>query len=61
MDKTDAISLQTEVDYWRVESVRAAMAGRLEDLVNARVQFHRAQNLLGLLLTSRRLLGEATA
>ena len=56
MSKTDASSLEAEVEYWRVESVRAAMAGRVEDLVNARVQFHRARNLLGLLVTTQRLL-----
>ncbi len=56
MSETDANSLAAEVEYWRVESVRAAMAGRVEDLVKARVQFHRARNLLGLLVSTRRLL-----
>ena len=57
MDKVDADNLAAEVEYWRVESVRAAMAGRVEDLVKARVQFHRARNLLGLLVATQRLLG----
>ena len=56
MSKTDASSLEAEIEYWRVESVRAAMAGRVEELVKARVQFHRARNLLGLLVTAQRLL-----
>ena len=56
MSKTETSSLEAEIEYWRVESVRAAMAGRVEDLVKARVQFHRARNLLGLLVSTRRLL-----
>ena len=56
MGKTDARCLEAEVEYWRIESVRAAMAGRLEDLVKARVQFHRARNLLALLVATQRLL-----
>ena len=56
MDKAGASSLEAEIEYWRVESVRAAMAGRVEDLVKARVQFHRARNLLGLLMATQRLL-----
>ena len=56
MSKIDANILEAEIDYWRVESVRAAMAGRVEDLVKARVQFQRARNLLGLLVTTQRLL-----
>ena len=57
MDKVDADNLVAKVEYWRVESVRAAMAGRVEDLVKARVQFHRARNLLGLLVATQQLLG----
>ena len=56
MSKIDASSLEAEIDYWRVESVRAAVAGRVEELVKARVQFQRARNLLGLLVTTQRLL-----
>ncbi|MDG6913280.1 MAG: hypothetical protein JRN35_09410 [Nitrososphaerota archaeon] len=57
MDKAGANSLEAEIEYWRVESVRAAMAGRVEDLVKARVQFYRARNLLGLLVATQQLLG----